>query len=207
MSSFPPAPANRKLEIRKYPNRRYYDCSRSCHVTLEQIHSLIRDGYDIQVTDTRSGKDITAKVLAQIIVELDPPKLDIFPVPLLHKLLRSSEQLVTDFVQKYFNEALNSFFDSQRNAEQAMRSAMGLSTSAPTLADLTKMMWSPLKGVPWVGPGTSQSPSVPPPASPPPPAAAPEAADLRAVVEQLQQEVARLRRAKRDGRKGRRGSL
>ena len=34
-------------------------------------------------------------------------------MPLLHKLLRSSEQLMTDFVQKYFNQALDSFLDSQ----------------------------------------------------------------------------------------------
>jgi polyhydroxyalkanoate synthesis repressor PhaR len=202
--SSPPPPANRKLEIRKYPNRRYYDSSRSCHVTLEQIHALIRDGYDIQVTDTRSGKDITGKVLAQIIVELDPPKLDVFPVPLLHKLLRSSEQLVTDFVQKYFNEALDSFLDSQRNVEQVMRSAMGLPPSAPTLADLTKMMWSPLKNVPWTGPGTPPSSSAPPPAPSAPPPAAPAAADLRRVVEQLQEEVARLRRAQKPRRPGRR---
>ena len=163
-----PAQASRNLQIRKYPNRRYYDSTRSRHVTLEEIHALIRDGYDIQVTDSRSGKDITGKVLAQIILELDSPKLDVFPVPLLHKLLRSSEQLVTDFVQKYFNEALDSFLDSQRNMEQAMRSAMGLPTSVPTLADLTKTMWSPLKSVPWSG-------AVPPePAAPPPPAATSE---------------------------------
>src|SRR4051812_28138424 len=101
----PPHPENqetRRLVIRKYPNRRYYDSTRSRHVTLEDIHTLIRDGYDVQVTDSRSGQDITGRVLTQIIVELDSPKLDVFPVPLLHKLLRSSEQLVTDFVQKYF---------------------------------------------------------------------------------------------------------
>jgi polyhydroxyalkanoate synthesis repressor PhaR len=202
MSSTPP-PVNRKLVIRKYPNRRYYDTSRSCHVTLEQIHALIRDGYDIQVTDTRTDKDITAKVLAQIIMELDPPKLDIFPVPLLHKLLRSSEQIVNDFVQKYFNEALNSFLDSQRNVEQVMRSAMGLPPSAPTLADLTKIMWSPLKSTPWTMTDTPPSSSTPPATSPPPVAPA-ETADLRRVVEQLQEEVARLRRDQNSRRQGRR---
>jgi polyhydroxyalkanoate synthesis repressor PhaR len=201
--SSPPPPANRQLEIRKYPNRRYYDTSRSCHVTLEQIHSLIRDGYDIQVTDTRTGKDITAKVLAQIIMELDPPKLDIFPVPLLHKLLRSSEQIVNDFVQKYFNEALNSFIDSQRNVEQVMRSAMGLPPSAPTLADLTKIMWSPLKNVPSASSDTPPSAAAPP-AHSPPPIAPSEAAELRNVVAQLQEEVACLRRDQKSRRHARR---
>src|SRR5688572_24270126 len=96
-------PASRHLRIRKYPNRRYYDTTRSRHLTLQEIHKSICDGYEIEVTDSRTGNDITGKVLAQIIIDLDPPKLDIFPVALLHRLLRANQQLVTDFTQKYFN--------------------------------------------------------------------------------------------------------
>lgn len=192
------AQSNRTLQIRKYPNRRYYDSTRSKHVTLEEIHGLIRDGYDIHVTDSRHGEDITGKVLAQIIIELDPPKLGVFPPSLLHKLLRSSEQLVTDFVQKYFNDALNSFLDAQRNMEQVMRSALGLPSSTPTLADWTKAFWSPLKNTPWAGA------EAPPPAAGAGPAADPEAENLRARVQQLQEENARLRRGRTKRTPGRR---
>jgi polyhydroxyalkanoate synthesis repressor PhaR len=201
----------RRLQICKYPNRRYYDSTRSRHVTLEEIHTLIREGYDIQVKDSRTGQDITGKVLAQIIIELDPPKLEVFPAPLLHKLLRSSEQLVTDFVQKYFNEALDSFLDSQRNMEQVMRSAMGLPTSAPTMADFTKMFWSPLKGPPWApapvappaspgsGPAAPTAGGEPPPAAAPPdaPGAGTNGEDLRKVIGELQKEIDRLRRGRK----------
>ena len=106
--------APKRLDIRKYPNRRYYDSTRSRHVTLEEIHSLIRDGYEVQITDSKSEQDITAKVLGQIIIELDPPKMGVFPVPLLHRLLRSNEQLANDFITRY-NQALSAFLDSQRN--------------------------------------------------------------------------------------------
>jgi len=91
------------LRIRKYPNRRYYDSTRSRHVTLEEIHNLIRQGYEVEVTDSKTGQDITAKLLGQIIVELDPPKMGVFPVSMLHRLLRSNQELVGDFIQKYFN--------------------------------------------------------------------------------------------------------
>ena len=117
------AEETKRLRIRKYPNRRYYDSTRSRHLTLEEIYTAIRDGYEIEVTDSKTGADITPKVLAQIIIELDPPKLGIFPVPLLHRLLRANEQLVQDFTQKYFNQALAAFLDSQRNFEQSMRDA------------------------------------------------------------------------------------
>src|SRR5205823_3540835 len=51
------------LEIKKYPNRRYYDATHSRHLTLEEIRSLIQQGYDIRVTDAKSSADITAQVL------------------------------------------------------------------------------------------------------------------------------------------------
>jgi len=134
----------KRLKIRKYPNRRYYDSTRSRHLTLEQIYAAIRDGYEIEVSDSKTGQDITAKVLAQIIIELDPPKLGVFPVALLHKLLRANEQLVQDFTEKYFNQALAAFLESQRKFEQSMRSAMGLGSGAPSAGDWAKMIWGPL---------------------------------------------------------------
>jgi len=140
----PSSSSQEPVELRKYPNRRYYDSTHSRHVTLEEIYSMIRDGREIRVTDSKSGQDITARVLAQIIIELDPPKLGVFPVALLHRILRANEQIVNDFVQKYFNQALNSFLDSQKNFEQHLRQAMGIPASAPSMLDLARMMWGPL---------------------------------------------------------------
>src|SRR6185369_3134878 len=139
----------KRLRIRKYPNRRYYDSTRSRHVTLEEIHNLIRQGYEIEVTDSKTGQDITAKLLGQIIIELDPPKMGVFPVSMLHRLLRSNQELVSDFIQKYFNQPLTAFFDSQRNMEQVFRQAMGVQSPAPTVADWAKMMWGPFNTSLW----------------------------------------------------------
>lgn len=141
------APETRKLDIRKYPNRRYYDATRSQHVRLEEIHELIRHGHEIQVTDSKTGQDITAKVLAQIILDLDPPKLDVFSVPLLHRLIRANERLLQDFTEKYFNQALDSFLQSQRQFETYLRQAIGLKTGVPEWA----RMFNPFMGSFWSG--------------------------------------------------------
>ena len=146
------------LRIRKYPNRRYYDSTRSRHLTLEELYAAVRDGYEISVTDSKTGQDITAKVLAQIIIDLDPPKLGVFPVPLLHRLLRANEQLVQDFTQKYFNQALEAFLDSQRKFEQSMRHALGLRAPVPTVADWTRMMWGPFNPAAATGEGGATHP-------------------------------------------------
>lgn len=193
------------LEIRKYPNRRYYDTTRSQHVTLEEINRLIRDGYEIRVTDSKTGQDITAKVLAQIIFELDSPKLGIFPVPLLHRLIRANEQLVNDFVQKYFNQALSAFLESQRGFEHYLRQAMGL--QSPSVPDWTKLMWGPLapgwtsrRNQGAAGTGNSQEPQPSSPAASPADAAR-EAQELRQQVEALRHQIESLQQQAAEPRK------
>ena len=143
--------AVKRLRIRKYPNRRYYDSTRSRHLTLEEIYTAIREGYEVEVLDSKSGEDITARVLAQMIIELDPTRLGVFPVPLLHRLLRANEQLLTDFTQKYFNQALDAFLDSQRKFEQSLRNTLGLKSATPTVADWAKVMWGPFNPAMWGG--------------------------------------------------------
>lgn len=174
------------LEIRKYSNRRYYDTSRSQHVTLEEIHALIREGSEVRISDAKTGADITAKVLAQIILERDPPKLDVFPVPLLHRLIRSNERLVRDFVDKYFNQALASFFESQKRFESHFRSLLGLPGSQRAMNDWARMMLGPFAPPPWDA-GTSA-------AAEPETAEARSPAPLQEQLETLRREVRQLQR-------------
>jgi len=135
--------AKKKVTLRKYPNRRYYDTSRSRYVTLEEIYALIREGHDVEVCDSKTGEDITVKVLAQIILEHDSPKLGIFPVPLLHQLIRTNEPLVRDFVDKYFNQALTAFLQSQRQFERFLRQSLGLHAPLPLGQDWARVMMAP----------------------------------------------------------------
>src|SRR5262252_7536834 len=133
----------KKLEIKKYPNRRYYDATHSRHLTLEEIRTLVQQGYDLQVIDARTGSDITAQVLTQIILELDTPKLDSLPVPLLVRLIRMNDQLVKDFIEKYFNQALQSFLEYQQQLEEQIRRTHGLPSAFPSVSAWTKAMLQP----------------------------------------------------------------
>ena len=55
--------------IKKYPNRRLYDTSRSQYVNLDYIKTLIEDSKEFQVIDSKSEADITKSILLQIISE------------------------------------------------------------------------------------------------------------------------------------------
>jgi polyhydroxyalkanoate synthesis repressor PhaR len=133
----------KRLEIKKYANRRYYDATHSRHLTLDEIRDLIQQGYDIRVVDAKTSADITAQVLTHLILELDTPKLDSLPVPLLVRLIRMNDQLVKDFIEKYFNQALKSFLDYQNQIEEQFRRAHGLPSVIPALTAWTKAMVKP----------------------------------------------------------------
>ena len=94
------------IEIRKYPNRRYYNTRESQHITLQEICDLVRDGHDIRVTDSRSGEDITGMVLTQILLELESPKLAFFPTSLLQHLIRINTGFLDNFAESYFQAGL-----------------------------------------------------------------------------------------------------
>ena len=112
------------LEIRRYPNRRLYDMTRSKTVTLDELHRLVREGYQIKVTETATGADITPRVLTQMILYLDSGKLEMFPSDLLHAVLQANEKLVGAFMETHFRMALEVFTRSQERFEAQWKPLM-----------------------------------------------------------------------------------
>ena len=188
-----PEPEVKRLEIKKYPNRRYYDATHSKHLTLDEIRDLIQQGYDIRVVDAKTSSDITAQVLTQIILELDTPKLDSLPVPLLVRIIRMNDQLVKDFVEKYFNQALKSFLDYQQQVEEQIRRTHGLPTVFPTVAAWTKAVLQPFAAFGSGDGGAASSGSA-------------KEEELHQLVKDLQSQVAELKKQQTTTSKGARRS-
>src|SRR5437763_111165 len=189
--SVPTEPTVKRLEIKKYPNRRYYDATHSRHLTLDEIQLLIQQGYDLHVVDAKTCADITAQVLTQIILELDTPKLDSLPVPLLLRLIRMNDQLVKDFIEKYFNQALNSFLGYQQKFEEQFRRTHGLPTVFPSFAAWTKAMLQPFSAF-----GIPEKENTQPESSAPD-----KENDLREVVKDLQGQIAALKQKQTEPKK------
>src|SRR5215472_12132153 len=122
------------LEIRKYQNRRYYDSTRSRHLSLQQIHKLIIEGHNIRVLDAKTNDDITSKVLTQILLEYEPVKLDLFSNKLLTRAIRVNDRLLKDFVDVYFLQAFEAFCGSQKQVDQMLRQAHHLTSILPAAA-------------------------------------------------------------------------
>lgn len=76
--------------IRKYPNRRLYDTSRSAFITSLQLHQLVQAGNRIQVIETATGQDITNIVLVQSIIEREPSRIQSMPTEVFHNMLQGA---------------------------------------------------------------------------------------------------------------------
>jgi polyhydroxyalkanoate synthesis repressor PhaR len=193
-----PEQPNKRLEIKKYANRRYYDATHSRHLTLDEIRALIQQGYDLRVVDARTDADITAQVLTQIILELDTSKVDSLPVPLLLRIIRMNDQLVKDFIEKYFNQALQSFLEYQRRVEEQIRRTHGLPSALPLVSAWTKAVLEPFSSALGTRPA---SPAQSQESTPPDPAVE----QLRQTVRDLQAQVAELSHRETPASRARKG--
>ena len=202
-----------RVQLRRYPNRRYYNAARSQHLTLEDIFRLICDGQQVQINDSKTGEDITVRVLAQLILDQAPGKLAALPAELLHQIIRSNESLLREFVDKYFYGALTAFIESQRELDRYLRRALGLAGGGPDprgalpgqsfpffAPNWAAMMMGPFSQAPFVQAllaGGVQTPNVEPG-----PDRGDEQSDVRKAVEELKQQVDALRKELKNGQDG-----
>jgi len=97
--------AEEPIQIKRYPNRRFYARNTSKYVSLPEIEEMIRQGRTVDVVDSQTGESITHAVLTQIILERQPEKMSLFPIAMLHSIVRSNEAM-TDFLRDYFRHSL-----------------------------------------------------------------------------------------------------
>ena len=84
------APSTDVIRIRKYPNRRLYDTSRSTHLTHDEVLAIVRRGLRVQISDSRTETDITNEVLLQILIARDPALVAALPTNTLLAIARST---------------------------------------------------------------------------------------------------------------------
>jgi len=145
------------IQIKKYPNRRYYDATNSRHVTLQELHDLIASGRDICVTDSRNGDDITNLLLTQILLEQDEPKLDLFPSSVLHLLIRSNRQVLRSSMERFFGPFQGLLSTTQKQFDAYFRKALQSNVATPM--EWANRMMQAFTGAPQApGPAKSQPP-------------------------------------------------
>jgi polyhydroxyalkanoate synthesis repressor PhaR len=93
--------------FRKYANRRLYDTSRSCCVTLADIARLVRKGDKVKVIEAKSGHDVTRQILAQILCDLENGQTGLLDESLLARLIAFTDTADKSRVGEVLNRALD----------------------------------------------------------------------------------------------------
>lgn len=92
--------------IKRYQNRKLYNTQSKQYITLEEIEDLIKNELEIKVIDNRTGNDITAITLSQIIFEFEKNRSGFLPVKLLVSLIQSGGNRI-DEIRRSIIEALS----------------------------------------------------------------------------------------------------
>ncbi len=105
------------LKLKKYANRRLYDTEKSAYVTLNEVAAIIRQGREIRVADARTGEDVTAFVLTQIVMEETRKNNALLPIPLLHLAIRYGDNILADFFENYLQQIMQLYLLHKKQFE------------------------------------------------------------------------------------------
>ncbi len=100
--------SNKRL-IKRYQNRKLYDTTDSCYVTLDDLGELVRSGEDIQVIDNSSKEDLTSITLSQIIFEQEKKRTKSLPLSALTNIVRSGGETLREFASKAIESSVREF--------------------------------------------------------------------------------------------------
>jgi polyhydroxyalkanoate synthesis repressor PhaR len=127
--------------LKKYANRRLYDNTRSAYVTLEQVAEMIKAGRSVTAVDAKTGEDVTAFVLTQIVLEEARKKNALLPVALLHMIIRYGDNILGEFFDKYLEQTLKNYLAYKSRVDEQFKQWLDFGT------DLSAMAQKSLTGI------------------------------------------------------------
>ena len=97
------------IEIKKYPNRRLYNTTKSAYITLADLSDIIRTGHKVIITDAKTGEDLTSSTLLQLISESHDSSAPLLSARALWTLIAYDTKDTKSALSTYVNKALAEF--------------------------------------------------------------------------------------------------
>src|SRR5690242_6463565 len=114
------------IVVKKYANRRLYNTATSSYVTLDDLATMIKQGGDFVVYDSKTGEDLTRSVLTQIIVEQEQKGQNLLPISFLRQLISFYGDSVQFLVPGYLEQAMVAFARNQEQMRNSLRATFGI---------------------------------------------------------------------------------
>ncbi len=126
------------ITIKKYANRRLYNTATSSYVTLDHLCKMVKEGQDFVVYDAKSGDDITHSVLTQIIFEEESKGQNLLPIRFLRQLIRFYDDSLQALVPGYLEVSMESFTRNQEQMRKNLSEALGQMSPFRQFEDLSR---------------------------------------------------------------------
>ena len=120
-----------KVVLKKYANRRLYDTEQRAFVSLAQIAELVKQGREIDIRDDKTGEDVTAFILTQIVLEEAKKKTLLLPVSLLYLLIRYGDSVLSEFFDNYLEQTLKNYLTYKSAMDSQFRTWLELGRTFP----------------------------------------------------------------------------
>ena len=116
--------------LKKYPNRRLYDTSQSCYVTIDNVRDLVLGHERFRVVDSKSGEDLTRSILLQIIMEQENDAGEhVLTNEVLQHLIRFYGSGMQTNMAHFLEQSISFFLNQQEAMQDQVRSVIG--TNSP----------------------------------------------------------------------------
>ena len=114
---------NQKEEIliKRYSNRRLYNCSISKYINLKDLIKVISNNQLFKVEDHISGEDLTQQTLIQLIYEVNNPKNAVLSAEFIKKLFSISSEYNNSDISKYLETCLNKFQNYENDSPKDLK--------------------------------------------------------------------------------------
>jgi len=125
--------------LKKYPNRRLYDTSESCYVTIDNVRELVQGHERFRVVDSKSGKDITRSILLQIIIEQENVSgQHVLTNEVLQHLIRFYGSGLQTNVAHFLEQSISFFLDQEEAMQDQVRNVMGANSPMGMFQKMTE---------------------------------------------------------------------
>ena len=116
--------------LKKYPNRRLYDTTASCYITLADVKKMVMSGEAFLVRDAKTSDDLTRSIWLQIILEEETGGVPMFSSQMLAQIIRFYGHTMQGMMGSYLEKNLQTFTDIQARLAEP---SLGLyDTAVPT---------------------------------------------------------------------------
>ena len=130
---------DKKILIKKYPNRRLYDTEQSQYISLNHVADMVRQDLHVKVMDVKTEEDVTAFILTQILLEEAKKNNTLLPVPFLHLIIQYGDNILSEFFEKYLQQTVKNYLVYKKTVDEQFKNWLELGMDFSAMAEKTMM--------------------------------------------------------------------